>query len=321
LRVEGKISILAAGDFNLKGVEKILPVSRYRIVKRKNLSNEDILKYGGRYEVLIINSRRKLDKVFLSRCNIKTICTASKGVDHIDTEYARKRNIRIVNSENGNVVAASEHTFALILGIMKNTALSGRLIAQKRFDFWNYERHNLSGMKIGIIGTGKVGSKVVNIAKAFGMKVLANDIDGNVIRKNKTIRYHDVWYLLRNSDIVTLHIPLTKQNRDFFDSEKFSLLKKNAVFVNTSRGGVVNEKHLIQYLKKRKSFRAGLDVFQNEPFIDDNFRRLKNVFLTNHIAGKTPESEQGILNEILKQVENVYSVKEKNVGIKSYLNY
>lgn len=320
MRPDKKIKILIAAELNPANSVCLSP-DRFSIKVNNHLNNDDIIRLSCKYDVLIIKSQRKLDKVFLSRCSFATICTASKGIDHIDTEYARKRNIRIVNSENGNVVAASEHTFALILGIMKNTALSGRLIAQRRFDFWDYERHDLSGLKIGIIGTGKVGLKVANIAKAFGMEVLANDTDSKVVRKNKSLRYYDIWYLLKNSDIVTLHIPLNKQNQNFFDSEKFSRMKKNAVFINTSRGGVINEKHLIRFLKSRKSFRAGLDVFQNEPFIDDNFRRLDNVLLTNHIAGKTPESGQNILKDILKQVENIYFIQEKRVGIKSYLNY
>lgn len=302
-----KINVLIAADINPVRFLSLSP-DRFSINFNSRLSNDDIISLSGKYEVLIIKSQRKLDKLFLSRCSFETICTASKGVDHIDAEYAEKRKIRIVNSENGNVVAASEHTFALILGILKNTALSGKLIAQDRFDFWDYERHDLSGLKIGIIGTGKVGSRVAKIAKAFGMEVLANDTDGKVVRMNKSIRYYDIWYLLRNSDIITLHIPLNKQNLNFIDREKLNLMKKNAVFINTSRGGVVNEIHLIRFLKSRKFFRAGLDVFQNEPFIDDNFRRLDNVLLTNHIAGKTPESEQHIINEILKQVENIYSV-------------
>ncbi len=303
MRVEGKISILAAGDFNLKGVEKILPVSRYRIVKRKNLSNEDILKYGGRYEVLIINSRRKLDKVFLSRCGIKTICTASKGTDHIDTDYAAKRGIRIINSENGNYIAAAEHTFALILCLLKGIKVSDELIRCGRFDFWDFERRNLFGKKIGIIGTGKVGKRVSEISKAFGMQVQANDIDKSVISRNFSLNYYDLEHVLRNSDIVTVHIPYNKSNRKFIDGTKLSMMKPDAVFINTSRGGVVDEEALLRILKSKKNFQAGLDVFEKEPYINKEFLNLRNVALTNHIAGKTLESAQSIINEILMQVK------------------
>jgi D-3-phosphoglycerate dehydrogenase / 2-oxoglutarate reductase len=308
LKSKDKISILVAADLNIARYN-ILPESKFYVKKKTGLSNEEILHIGKDYEVLIIKSQRKLDKVFLSRCSFGTICTASKGVDHIDTDYAEKRGIKIINSENGNYIAAAEHTFALILDIFKKTQLSGKLIREGKFNYWNYERRNLSGKIIGIIGTGKVGTRVAELSEAFGMYVLGNDIDEGVIKQNKFIKYYEIDYVLKNSDIITIHIPYTKSNHSFLDKSKLKLLKKNAVFINTSRGEVVDEKGLLDVLKSRKDIYAGLDVFKNEPNINKDFFCLRNVILTNHIAGKTLESGYNIIKEILIQVEKYCTKK------------
>ena len=156
---------------------------------------------------LLIKSQRKIDKTFLSRCNFEVIGTASKGLDHIDLDYAKKRNIVIINSETGNSLSAAEHTFALILDSIKKTHYSDKLVRQGNFTNWDYERRTLNGKKIGIIGTGKVGLQVAKFSKAFNMEVLANDIDPVVRKINRHLKYYDIKYLLKNSDIITIHIP------------------------------------------------------------------------------------------------------------------
>ncbi|MDD5363067.1 MAG: NAD(P)-dependent oxidoreductase [Ignavibacteria bacterium] len=304
MKSKDKISILVADDLKIKN-NNILSESQYAIEIKTGISNEEILLLREDYKVLIIKSQRKLNKLFLSRCSFDTICTASKGFDHIDTDYAKKRGIRIINSENGNYIAAAEHTFALILDIFKNTHLSDNLVRSGKFDFWNFKRQNLYGKKIGIIGTGKVGTKVAELSKAFGMEVLANETDTMVMTKNKFLDYYNLDKVLRDSDIITLHIPYNKANDKFIDRRKFLLMKKNAVFINTSRGGVIDEKALITVLKSRKKFRAGLDVFEKEPYINKELKKLNNVILTNHIAGKTLESADNIINEILIQVKKI----------------
>ncbi len=300
-----KIKILAAGNIDFTGHEKMLPASGFTLKQIKSITNEEILNRYGAYDVLIIKSQRKLDKIFLSRCGFSAICTASKGTDHIDTAYAAKRGISIINSENGNFTAAAEHTMALILDIFKKTQYSAELIRKGKFGYWDFERRNLKGKTIGIIGTGKVGTQVARLSLAFGMKVLANDISEKVIRNNFFLNYCGIERLLKESDIVTLHIPYSKDNSRFIDESKLWKMKENGVFINTSRGGCVDETALLGVLKKRKYFYAGLDVFEKEPYINKEFMKLRNVIFTNHTAGKTLESGHNIIKEILMQVKNL----------------
>lgn len=301
-----KVKILIADKIDLTHLN-ILNKKYFDITVKTGMSDSDLIKYshGKNQKVLLIKSRRKIDKVFLSRCNYEIIGTASKGLDHIDTHYASKRKIKIINSESGNTLSAAEHTFALILDSIKKTHYADRLVRQGKFTSWNYERSTLNGKKIGIIGTGKVGLQVAKYAEAFGMKILANDTDSEVVKKNKDLKYYDISYILKNSDIITVHIPMNESNRMFINKESIDIMQNNVIFVNTSRGDIVDEGYLIKKLKTEKLFFSALDVFQNEPNVNKELLKLENVILSNHVAGKTLEGEQGIGNELFMQVKNV----------------
>lgn len=306
-----KVNILIADKIDLTHL-KTLNNKYFDITIRYGMSDKDLLNYSHnkKFEVLLIKSRRHLDKVFLSRCNFDLIGTASKGLDHIDVVYAEKRNIKIINSDTGNTLSAAEHTFALILDSIKRTHYSDKLVRNGKFSNWDYERRTLKDKKIGIIGTGKVGLHVAKFSKAFNMQVLANDIDPKVREQNKELKYYDIIYVLKNSDIISVHIPMNENNRMFINKESIDIMKNNVIFVNTSRGDVVDERYLVEKLKREKLFFSALDVFQGEPNIDKDLFKLENVILTNHVAGKTLEGEQSIGNELFMQVKNVY---RKNV--------
>lgn len=302
-----KINVLIADKINLFHVDK-LRKSKFNITVKYGLTNDELLflSHSKDYKVLFIKSQRKIDKVFLSRCNFEVICTASKGLDHIDTVYATKRNIKIIYSETGNSLSAAEHTLALILASFKKLHHADLLVRHGKFNDWSYERGTLSGKKIGIIGTGKVGSLVAKYAEAFGMVVLANDTDIHVVKNNRGLKYYNLEYLLLHSDVITVHIPLDSKNRNFIDNSCIDKMKNNIIFVNTSRGGVIDEEYLIKKAKTNKNFFIALDVFKNEPKLNKDFMHLKNALYTNHVAGKTLEGEQSIGNDLFMQVNNMF---------------
>jgi len=188
---------------------------------------------------------------------------------------------------------------------LKNIILSDRLTRNNYFSFYDFYREELRGKKIGIIGFGKVGSLVGKYLKVFQAKIIANDINPLVKQRHKNFTFKPLNYLLENSDIITVHIPLDEKNYHFINEDKFKRMKDGVIFINTSRGGVVDEKYLIHFLKKKKVLSAGIDVFENEPLVNSEFITLENVILTNHIAGKTPEGEKRILFEILKKIDKL----------------
>lgn len=299
-----KIKILVADEIDISGI-RFLSKSKFTVTCKFGISNEDILRLYKDYDVLVIRSIRKIDSKFLDDSFFKTIVTCSKGTDHIDKSYAEKKGITVLNADDSNNISAAEHTIGLILAIHKNILLSDSLVRNNKFTFYNYERSELHGKKIGIIGFGKVGSLVGKLSKAFGMTVFANDTDRKVKLKNKDIVFKSCDYILKNCDIVSIHIPL-ENNFHFISKEKLNLINKDSVLINTSRGDVIDEKHLLKMLKGKRIKSAGIDVFSHEPDIDKDFASLDNVILTNHIAGKTIQSRRKISDNVFRQIKNLF---------------
>ena len=288
-------------------LNKFFNEKKYELIYAHGISNIGIIREQSGIDCLMIRSTRRIDRKFLSECRIKLIATISRGTDHIDTAFARKRGITIINSESGNSTAAAELTLGLILNILKNINFSDRLVRKGKFEFYDFPRSELKGKTVGIIGFGRVGSRTGKLVRAFGAKIISNDIKKSVSEKNRQFNFRNLDYLLKNSDIITVHIPLVKKNENFIDDEKINKIRKGVILINTSRGGVIDEEALLRNLKSRKIGYAGLDVFRNEPFIDKRFSGLKNVLLTNHIGGKTPESEKRMLAEIKMKMHDFFS--------------
>jgi len=297
-----KIKILITDKIDLSNI-KILPKSQFTVDVNFGISNYAILKSKVTYDGIIIRSTRIIDEAFLNKCKLKLIATCSKGVDHIDVSFAKKKKIEVINCLEGNNISTAEHTMGLLLTIYKKICYSDSLVRNRRFNDFNFNRRELFGKKIGNIGIGKVGSHVVKLSQVFGMEVFANDIDKEVRKKIAHLQFKSLNYILRHSDIITLHIPLDKKNYNFISKEKLNLINPESVLINTSRGRILDEKHLIKLLRQKKIAFAGLDVFHNEPDINKDFFKLDNVILTNHIAGKTQESIEKIAKDVFEQVK------------------
>ena len=299
------IRILISDDIDLSGTS-ILPKRKFYTESKPGIKNSEIISNYKNFDVLVLRSIRKINKDFLDKTSFKVIATCSKGTDHIDIEYAAKKGIRVLNADDSNNISAAEHTLALILSIYKKINLSDKLVRENKFSFLDYERNEVYGKSIGIIGFGKVGSYVGKLCEAFGMKVFANDNDKKVVSKNKNFNFKNIKFILKNCDIVTLHIPLNKKNYMFMSKEKLNLINVNSILINTSRGDIIDENYLFGLLKLKKIKFAGLDVMSNEPSVFKGFAALDNVLLTNHIAGKTAESRKRISVNIFKNILGFY---------------
>jgi D-3-phosphoglycerate dehydrogenase len=224
--------------------------------------------------------------------DVKIICTASSGFDNIDIKACRELEIKTINVYGGNAVSAAEHTFAFILGIFKNIIHNNQRMKLGIFDNASNINTELYGKTIGIIGVGRIGARVAEYARAFGMKVAGNDINPKLKNRYKWIKFMSLNRLLKQSDVVTVHTPLDESTYHLIDKNNIRLLKKNAVIINCARGGIIDEQSLIDALKKNKIFYAGIDVFENEPKFNKHFAKLNNVILSPHLAGKTSESKK-----------------------------
>lgn len=303
-----RLKILIADDMNPRGTG-ILKKYFY-VVQKAGISNEEILNNYNGYDALVIRSIRNIDKDFLKKTGIKVIATCSKGLDHMDIAAAEKYGIRIINSESGNTVSAAEHTVGMILNILKRINLSDSLVREGKFTDYDFPRYELSGKKAGIIGYGRVGSYTGKLLSAFNCKILANDNNPDVVKNHPEVSFRSYKEIFSMCDIITIHIPLSSDNKNLFTGKFLSMMNPTAVLINTSRGEVINEAALIKLIKAGKIYYAGLDVFRNEPDINPHIRKLKNVLLTNHTAGKTIESNVRISEQVAEGIINYFMTKK-----------
>lgn len=267
----------------------MLRKSGFTVIEKYGLSNTDLIAFieintanKDAFSCLIIRSVRNISEKEvkkLSDISIKTICTASSGFDNIPIKACKMNSIRILNVPYGNYISAAEHTIALLLNILKNINKSDKDMKTGDFNSLRYVNYELSGKTVGIIGVGRVGSHVAKICKTFGAKVIGNDIKKTLTHIYKWIEFKELDELLKISDIVSLHIPLDSATKNLLTLKKLALMKNNSIILNCARGGIINEQALINMLKNKKIYYAGMDVYENEPYFKKEFTKLENVIL------------------------------------------
>ena len=229
---------------------------------------------------------------FLSAPNLKMISLWQTGFDNVNLEMATKRGVVVSNVPNYAFDSVAEFVFALALDLLRLVRLADMSLRKGKFNWKYYVGHQLMGKTIGIIGTGNIGKRVIQIAHGFNMNVLAMTAHPSPMRaKTLGVKFTDLDTLLRESDIVTLHVPLTPNTEYMINAPQLAKMKPTAILINTSRGKVVDEKALVDALKNKTIAGAGLDVFEIEPLpVNSPLIGLEDVVLTPHIAFLSEES-------------------------------
>ena len=241
--------------------------------------------------------------------DLKLIAVAATGYDVIDIDCCRDKGISVANIRNYAVNTVPEHTFSLILALRRNLiayrndVLNGRWQKHDQFCFFDYPIRDLRNSTIGIFGEGVLGQGTARIAKGFGMNVLFAD---HAPPKSQGVKFTDPDKVLSESDVISLHCPLTENSRGFIGLEQFKKMKDTAILINTARGGLVNEKDLAQALKEGLIGGAGFDVLTNEPPKDGNLLldlNLPNFILTPHVAWASNEAQQFLADQLIDNVD------------------
>ncbi len=255
-------------------------------------------------EILVIRSSTKLTREIIEKGNnLKIIARCGVGIDNIDVEYAKSKNIKITNSPSANLLSVVELTVALIINAARKINLSDNHLKDGKWNRKEFIGMELSGKQLGIVGYGKVGRLVSDRMKSFGMSIAFYDpyIDDWDGPENNL----ELDELLTSSDVISIHVIKTEETENLISREKLALLKKSAILVNTSRGGVVDEDYLIEMLRSKQLFGAGLDVYSEEPPKNiDNFVNI-NLITTPHIGASTNEAQ---LKAGLETVENIKKI-------------
>ncbi|MBK7867830.1 MAG: D-glycerate dehydrogenase [Ignavibacteriales bacterium] len=232
----------------------------------------------------------------LTKCKI--IANYAVGYNNIDLVAAREKSIIVTNTPGILTDATAEITFALIFACARRVKEGEEMVREGKFMGWKPELllgRGLSGKNIGIIGAGRIGQAVAKIATGFNMNVYYHSRIKKVEMENN---FHAVYLNLRdlmmNSDIISLHIPLTPETNGLVSKEMLDLMKPDAIIINTARGEVIDEDHLITMLKNKKILAAGFDVYKNEPNINPELFDLDNVVLLPHLGSATVETRAGM---------------------------
>lgn len=258
------------------------------------------------YDAVLIRSKFKIDKNFIDKAsNLKVIARAGAGLENIDTEYCKAKNIQVVNSPEGNRDAVAEHILAMLLMYFNKINIASAQVKNGVWDRENNWGEELSKKTVGIIGYGNMGQALAKRLACFDTEILVYDKYKTGF-SNKMVKEVPLTEIQKNADILSFHVPLTNETKYYFDDEFAMKMQKQFYLINTSRGAVVNTKSLVKCLKNNKIKAAFLDVLEYEKFNFENafldtsnadlqyLIKSDNVVLTPHIAGWTNQSFEKI---------------------------
>ena len=292
--MSGVWKVLVCDSIDKIGVE-ILTKAGMIVDYQPDIALEKLMSLVSDYDVLVVRSRTNVSKDVIENGNsLKVIARVGVGLDNVDTNYAKSKNIQVINAQEAATIAVSE----LVIGSMISLA---RLIpyAHSELSKGNWIKKSLmgtelSGKYLGIVGVGNIGRNVGRIARALRMNIIGYDIypiSREYINEVSMINA-DLNTLVESSDFITIHVPLSSDTYHLFDKKLLSRMKKSGYIINTSRGGIVDEIALHDLLKDQKIAGAGLDVFEIEPPTNRKFLEMPNVLGTPHIGAQTKEAQE-----------------------------
>ena len=284
-------------------------------------SKEEIENKIHSYHGIIIRSRFKIDKTFLDKAtNLQFIARVGAGLESIDCDYANEKSVHLIAAPEGNSNAVGEHAIGMLLSLMNKLNRADKLVREGKWLREDNRGYELENKTIGIIGYGNMGKSFAKKLKGFDVKVLCYDILDNLGDENAT--QVSLEELQQKSDVLSLHIPWTKQTDKMVNTDFINGFSKSFWFINTSRGNNVVTADLVEALKSTKILAAGLDVLEYEKLSFENLfintekpeafhylLQAENVLLTPHIAGWTYESHEKLAQTIVDKIKNFYNLK------------
>ena len=271
-------------------------------------------------DVIIFNKTKMNEELLKDAPNVKLLAITATGFDNIDLEYCKSRGIAAANVKAYSTPAVAQHTFAMALFVLEKISYydeyvkSGRYSSQSGFCNFDEKYNELSGKTWGIIGMGNIGRSVAKIAEAFGCKVIFYSASGN----STCTDYErvDLDTILKESDVLSIHCPLSDRTRNLINRDTLKLMKKSAILINVARGPVVNDADLAEALNNGTIAGAGLDVLGVEPMEKDNplglIKDSRKLLITPHMAWASVESRQRCFDEVLLNIKAFIEGRERN---------
>jgi D-3-phosphoglycerate dehydrogenase len=260
----------------------------------------------GAHALIVRSETTVTDDVMALAPELRVIARAGAGVDNVDLAAATRRGIVVLNAPGANTVSAAEHTIALLLGLQRRIPWAAASMREGKWDRKAFPGSELRGKTIGVVGLGRIGQHVAQIARAFGMQVVAHDpYLPETVARGLGAELLKIDELLTRADVVTLHLPLTEETAGLINARRLALLRPTAVIVNAARGGLIDVDALADAIEAEQLAGAALDVFDPEPLpADSRLRSLDRVLLTPHLAASTSEAQDRVAHEICVAVRN-----------------
>ena len=299
-------NILITGALHEGAIAGFKANKTFKIEYAPDCDRATLMKLLPTAHVLVTRSETDVDRAVIDAApDLKVIARAAVGVGNIDIEYATEKGILVINCPGKNTNSAAELSLALMLSVFRNVPAAHQTIRQGGWDRHRFTGRELRGKRLGIVGLGNVGHRVAQFARGFDMEVMAYDpyIAPAVFLRHHAKPFSDLSEMLRNTDILSVHVPLNKETKGMITAGMLDLMPKGSYVINAARGGIISEKELLVRLKSGHIAGAGIDTWDNEPKPMTELVQHPNVVCTPHIGASTTEAQIAIGETVLSQVE------------------
>jgi len=286
-------------------LNEILEKNGLKVTYEPEITPEQLAEKIGNFQVVVVRSRTKLVKELIDKADkCQIIARVGVGLDNIDQEAAKEKNIRVINAVEGAMNAVAELVIGLMLSMAREIPRADREVRNGNWIKKELMGSELSGKYLGIVGLGNIGKKLARHAKSLNMNIIGYDVVpiDEEFSKEVGLMKADLDTLLSSSDYVSLHVPLLESTHHMINNEKLKLMKNTACIINAARGGVIDEDALYNSLKEGKLANAALDVFEIEPATGNKLITLPNFIATPHIGAQTKEAQSLAANIIAEKI-------------------
>jgi len=296
--------ILIADHLDKEAIEELQSVPGFEVTVKTGLNEADLVNIIPDFEVVVVRSATKITRPIIEAGqNLKLIVRAGIGLDTIDVKAAREKGVEVANTPSATSISVAEHVIGLMIGAVRHHGPANLSMKQHKWEKKLFSGTEVYGKTLGIIGFGRIGLEVARRALALGMNILAYDVVP--IKTDLAVKQVSLDELLNQADIITLHVPRTPE--PILGAKEFERMKKGVVIVNAARGGVVDEKALLEALNSGLVKAAALDVFSQEPPQDFSLIDHPRVTATPHLGASTEEGQKRAGLEVVRIVKEKFA--------------
>jgi len=289
-------------------LKEILEKNGLKVTYEPEITPEQIAEKIGNFQVVVVRSRTKMTRELIAKADkCKIIARVGIGLDNIDQDAAKEKNIRVINAVEGAITAVAELVIGLMISMAREISRADREIRNGNWIKKELMGSELKGKYLGIVGLGNIGKRLGRLARALNMNIIGYDVVpiDDEFSKEVGLMKADLDTLLSSADYVSFHVPLLDSTHHMINAEKLKMMKNTARIINTSRGGVIDEEALYNSLKDGSLAGAALDVFEVEPATENNLITLPNFIATPHIGAQTKEAQLLAANIIAEKIIQV----------------